>query len=71
MLADFFDPDDVVARYAAIGVSLDRAALHCPLEAHVVKLANERFVRGPRGLSYPMTGLCYGCTVQETLGLFG
>ena len=65
-LADFFDADDVVTRYAAIGIRVDPNALRCPLEEHVVKLANEKFVRSP-GLSYPMIGLCYGYTVEDTL----
>jgi hypothetical protein len=65
-LAHFYDPEDTIARYKAVRVTLDREIFDAPLESFARALVGGDF---PPAVSIPVTGLCLGYPVEETLAL--
>jgi hypothetical protein len=65
-LGQFYDPEDTIARYKAIGVELEHDLFNTPLENLARPLVQEDF---PEHLKYPLMGMCFGYPVQETIDL--
>lgn len=63
-LSDFYDPDEVVARYQGAGVTLDPAVFAVPLNSFARPLVHGDFA--PE-LRLVITGLCLGYPIHETL----
>lgn len=63
-LSDFYDPDEVVARYKGAGVVLDPGVFSVPLGSLARPLVHGDFA--PE-LRLPVTGLCLGYPIHETL----
>lgn len=64
VLSDFYDVDEVIARYQAAGVTLDRKIFSAQMDglARAVVTGNLR-----DDLRLPITGLCLGYPIDETL----
>lgn len=65
-LGQFYDPEDTIARYRAIGIELERDLFDTALEVLARPLITGEF---PAGLRLPLTGMCLGYPVQETIDL--
>jgi hypothetical protein len=65
-LAHFYDPEDTIARYKAARVTLDREIFDAPLESFARALVSGDL---PPAVSLPVTGLCFGYPIEETLAL--
>jgi hypothetical protein len=65
-LAHYYDPDEVVARYKAAGVTLDRELFDTPLEVFARPLVGGDL---PTETRLPITGLCLGYPIEKTLEL--
>ena len=66
-LAQYYDPDAVVARYAQeAGVALDPAVFRAPLSSLARSVVREDF---PEDVRLPLLGLCFGYPIAETIDL--
>ena len=63
-LGQFYDPEDTIARYRAVGVELSRDLFDTALEVLARPLVKDDF---PASLKYPLMGMCLGYPVQETI----
>lgn len=63
-LGQYYDADEVIARYAAEGIKLERSLFELPLGRLVRNVAFEQF---PEEINLPMLGLCFGYPVNETI----
>jgi hypothetical protein len=63
-LADFYDPEEVIARYRAAGIELDPAIFTAPLASLARPLVHADFAAH---LRLVVTGLCLGYPIHETL----
>ncbi len=65
-LSDFYDPDEVIARYKTVGVTLDPAIFSTPMEALARAVVTQNLTDE---LALPVTGLCLGYPLESTLQL--
>jgi hypothetical protein len=65
-LSDFYDPDEVVARYKQAGVTLDPGIFSAALEGLARAVVTQNLA--PE-LTLPVTGLCLGYPIESTLEL--
>jgi hypothetical protein len=65
-LSDYYDPDEVIARYREVGITLDPGIFTARLKtlARAVITSNMS-----DELRLPVTGLCLGYPLEETLAL--
>ena len=65
-LAHFYDPAEVIARYEAVGVALDREVFDSPLEVFARPMLAGDI---PAPIRFPVTGLCLGYPIEKTIDL--
>lgn len=67
-LSDYYDPDEVIARYRQVGVTLDPSIFTAKLRvlARAVITGNIS-----DELRLPVTGLCLGYPIEETIKCMG
>ena len=65
-LKDFYVVEDVIARYNEVGVSLDPVIFSAPLEGLARAVVTRNLADD---LMLPLTGLCLGYPLEETLRL--
>jgi len=66
-LADYYNVDGIIARYAKVGVTIPPQNFTCKLESFSPNVLNERF--DDEVLLYPMLGLLYGFPIKTTMKL--
>ena len=65
-LAHFYDPAEVIARYKAVGVTLDHEVFDSPLEVFARPMLAGDI---PAPIRFPVTGLCLGYPIEKTIEL--
>ena len=65
-LSTFYDPDTIIAKYAAMGIKIPPTFFYVELGYHARELSNEDF---EEYLKLPLIGLCYGYPLCETMDL--
>ena len=66
-LADYYDVEGVVARYATVGVTIPPQNFACKLSSFAPNVLGEKFE--DETLLYPMLGLLYGFPIFKTMQL--
>jgi len=67
-LSNYYDPDAVIARYAEVGVTMDPIIFTTEMRGLVRAVITDNL---SEELRLPITGLCLGYPIEETLKCMG